>query len=284
VKGFFMTPAFFLPSLPEPNDAARTALYEGRVFMLSAFPETLQLAACVRERLVENLGSDFRHTQFQVSPDEYFARIGVLRKQIYTAPHFHKLVEAIIRATGFELSETAYDPARLRVVAHAGHENPAAAPVYYGHRDTWYSNSQSMITWWIPLHDVTAAESFEFYPDDYLRPVMNDSERFDFDEWVSEGQEKRIGWQRRETGLTATYPELRETPQGHRCPVEARTGELLLFSGQHLHQTQKNMTGQTRFSLDFRTVHVNDHKSGVGAPNVDNRSTGSSLVQYIRPN
>ncbi|MFO0976783.1 MAG: phytanoyl-CoA dioxygenase family protein [Planctomycetaceae bacterium] len=274
---------FFLPSLPASNPSARTALYDGSVFLLPSTTETLELVARVVELLEQELGADFRHTQFHVSSEEYFRRIGVLRKRIYTEPQFHQLVEAIVEVTGFELNETAYDPARLRVVAHAGHENPAAAPIYYGHRDTWYSNSQSMITWWIPLHDVTPAETFEFYPDDYLRPVNNDSEQFDFQEWVSDGQEKRIGWQKKDTGLTATYPELHESPQGRVFQVEAKQGELLLFSGQHLHQTRKNVTGQTRFSLDFRTVHLNDHATGVGAPNVDNRSTGSSLVQYIRP-
>ncbi len=188
---------FFLPSLPASNPSARTALYDGSVFLLPSTTETLELVARVVELLEQELGADFRHTQFHVSSEEYFRRIGVLRKRIYTEPQFHQLVEAIVEVTGFELNETAYDPARLRVVAHAGHENPAAAPIYYGHRDTWYSNSQSMITWWIPLHDVTPAETFEFYPDDYLRPVNNDSERFDFQEWVSDGQENASDGRRR---------------------------------------------------------------------------------------
>jgi hypothetical protein len=52
--------------------------------------------------------------------------------------------------------------------------------------------------------------------------------------------------------------------------------------GAHFHQTRKNATGRTRFSLDFRTVDLADHEAGVGAPNVDNRSTGSTVRDYVR--
>ena len=43
------------------------------------------------------------------------------------------------------------------------------------------------------------------------------------------------------------------------------------------------MAGATRFSVDFRTVHLGDHRAGLGAPNVDNHSTGSALKDYVRP-
>ena len=155
--------------------------------------------------------------------------------------------------------------------------------MYYGHRDTWYSNPQTMITWWIPLHDVTPDETFEFFPEEFSRPVANDSEVFDFDAWVREGQEKRIGWQNRDTGRTAAYPQLREPPRGRRIPVACRAGDVLLFSAQQLHQTRGNQTGLSRLSLDFRTVHLGDHAGGIGPVNVDNRSTGSALAQFVAP-
>ena len=50
-------------------------------------------------------------------------------------------------------------------------------------------------------------------------------------------------------------------------------GELLCFSGAHLHASRPNRTGRTRISIDLRTVDVMD---GQGAPNVDGltRRTG----------
>ena len=273
----------FIPELPADIDLARQQLYTGTIYLLKSSAATLALVDEVLDEVISELGTDYRLAHEIYDSTEYFERVGRLRKKIYTSEHYHQLVNAIIASTGFDLSNQAYDPARMRVVAHQGHLNPAAAPIYYGHRDTWYSNPQNMITWWIPLHDVMAEETFEFYPEYFSRPVKNDSEIFDFGDWTSAGQAKRIGWQNKKTGQTASYPSLLEEPQGQAWPVVAKAGELLLFSGQHLHQTRKNVTGKTRFSLDFRTVDLNDQTNSVEAKNVDNRSTGSSLVQFVRP-
>ena len=274
----------FTTTLPGDCDAMRRRLYEGEIFLLPANECTKALVESTLSAVVETLGTDYRKAHADYDSVEFFKRIGRLRKQIYTGPDFHALVNKVIDSFGFDLSQQAYDPARLRVVSHEGHLNPAAAPIYYGHRDTWYSNPQGMLTWWIPLHDVIADETFEFFPQEFSRPVKNDSEIFDFDEWVSKGLAKRIGWQKKDTGRTAGYPSLQETPQGPRLPVVAGAGDLLLFSGQHLHQTRENMTDYTRFSLDFRTINLIDQSNGVEAVNVDNRSKGSSAVQFVYPN
>ena len=62
-----------------------------------------------------------------------------------------------------------------------------------------------------------------------------------------------------------------------------RRAETLLFSGSHFHRTLPQATGRARFSLDFRAVDLDDHARGAGAPNVDNRSRGSALVDYTMP-
>jgi hypothetical protein len=67
-----------------------------------------------------------------------------------------------------------------------------------------------------------------------------------------------------------------------RVGFSAGAGDIVLFSGAHFHQTKNNTTGRTRFSLDFRTVDLEDHAAGVGAPNADNRSTGDATRDYVR--
>ena len=49
-----------------------------------------------------------------------------------------------------------------------------------------------------------------------------------------------------------------------------------------MHSTVPNTSGVTRYSLDFRTVHLDDVWGGVGAPNVDSASTGTSMRDYLR--
>lgn len=46
-------------------------------------------------------------------------------------------------------------------------------------------------------------------------------------------------------------------------------GNLLCFSGAHLHASVPNTTGVARFSVEVRTVDTGDAADGRGAPNVD---------------
>jgi hypothetical protein len=43
-----------------------------------------------------------------------------------------------------------------------------------------------------------------------------------------------------------------------------------------------NTSGRTRFSIDFRTVNIDDVVSRREAPNVDSECTGTSLRDFLR--
>jgi hypothetical protein len=271
--------------LPATNDQCRQDLYRGTLFLLEQTPATRALVADAVDAIARELGpDDVRLAQFRLDDAEFFTRVGRLRKLLYTAPQYHDAVRRVVRSCGFDPGRLAFDPIRLRVVTHRGYEDPRAAPIYYAHRDTWYAHSQAEITWWLPLHDVTQEETFVFYPDWFDRPVSNNSECFDYEAWTRHGASLRIGWQDREHGRQHLYPgHTGELQPGREVCFSARAGQVLLFAGAHFHQTRKNDTGRTRFSIDFRTVDLNDHEQGLGAPNVDNRSTGSALGDYVRP-
>ena len=46
-------------------------------------------------------------------------------------------------------------------------------------------------------------------------------------------------------------------------------GELLCFSGAHLHASVPNTSGVARFNLEMRTVNIDDIRQNHGAPNID---------------
>ena len=56
----------------------------------------------------------------------------------------------------------------------------------------------------------------------------------------------------------------------------------MLFSAAQLHSTVPNTSGLTRYSIDFRTVHLDDVWNKCGAANVDSASTGTTLRDYLR--
>jgi hypothetical protein len=273
----------FPSSWPEDPAAARRRLYAGEIFQLGPTSASLALVGEALAVLREELGfDDVRAAHARLDGAEVFRRLGRVRKRLYLEPVFHEAIARVVAAAGLDPAEIAVDPLRLRVVAHRGDEDPRAAPVYYAHRDTWYAHPQALVTWWIPLFDLPAEETFVFYPDCFRRAVPNDSEVFDYDAWVRNGWSLKIGWQDREAGRTARYPGVTgPADEGPAVGFACRAGDNLLFSGAHFHRTLAHAAGRTRYSLDFRMVHRKDHEAGLGAPNVDNRSRGSCLPDYV---
>lgn len=270
---------------PRSNEELREALYGGALFLLEPTDGSLRLVEAARAEVCDVFKefADPRQAQHQLDDGQFFRRVGELRRRLFTQESFHRAIGELVREKGFDPAQVAFDPIRIRAIAHEGHKNEAAAPVYYAHRDTWYGHPQSLITWWIPLDDLEEEETFVFYPERFAREVPNDSEIFDYRDWVRDGPELRIGWQDEDASKEETYPGvIGEVEPGREVGFRCKSGQSLLFSGSHFHRTREQESGRTRFSMDFRIVHLGDEEAGLGAPNVDNRSRGSALVDYER--
>jgi hypothetical protein len=64
--------------------------------------------------------------------------------------------------------------------------------------------------------------------------------------------------------------------------IVAPVGGVMIFSAAQLHSTVPNTSGRTRFSIDFRNVHLDDVVAKAGAPNLDSACTGTTLRDYLR--
>ena len=271
-------------TLPQNDVETRHALYAGDIFLAAPTPASCALVDAVTGLVETALGPRPREAQSRLSPEDFFRRIGGLRRTVYLDPVFHDLTRAVIAGLGFLPDEIAFDPLRVRVVSHRGHDDPRAAAVYYPHRDIWYGHPPGLINWWMPLDDLGAHETFEFYPDYFCAPVVNDSAAFDYAAWVGDDWSLKIGWQDRDAGLNAPYPGIVGDPErGRRVGFSCGRAANLLFAGAHLHATLPQATGRSRFSVEFRAVHLGDHAAGVGAPAVDDGSRGSAVGDYLHP-
>lgn len=263
--------------------------YRGKIALVPATSASLELATQTWQLLHQALGDTPRQAQFQLSDNEFFKHIGDIRKTMFNNPRYTRQISALLSSIGIKPASIAIDPIRLRAVLSDGHLNPAAKSVYYCHRDTWYSHPNEIITCWIALHDCGPDNSFEIYPDALMQPVNNDSEIFDYGQWVETNWEKKIGWQNKLTGTTERYPHHPDQysacgdDDAKRYRVKACKGDVLLFSGAHLHQTNQHSSGSTRFSLDLRFANLDDVRLNKAVHlNVDNRSTGSALPDYVK--
>lgn len=279
-----MTPIQSKP-LPADNLDLRKKIFTGDVFLSEKNAVTTRLVSEVRQALSRELGiEDVRKAHRHLSDEDFFTRMGNLRRTFYLESYYNDLLREVLSSHGFDPDRCAFDPLRIRVILPNGHSNPKAAPVYYGHRDTWYSHPQSLIVGWIPVYDLREEETFHFYPDFFDQPVPNDSEIFDYADWIKDGPALKIGWQKSDSGTTGGYPRsLNKEKPTHQVGFSCEAGETLLFAGSHFHQTREQDFDTIRFSLDYRVVHLDDEAQGRGAPNVDNRSRGNILADYIQP-
>jgi hypothetical protein len=57
---------------------------------------------------------------------------------------------------------------------------------------------------------------------------------------------------------------------------------MIVFSGAQMHSSVPNTSGRTRYSIDFRTVAIDDVSNERGAPVCDERCSGTTMRDYLR--
>jgi ectoine hydroxylase-related dioxygenase (phytanoyl-CoA dioxygenase family) len=154
------------------------------------------------------------------------------------------------------------------------------AYAFHPHRDTWYSAPFSQVNWWLPVYDITPENALAFHPAYWSRALRNGSYRYNYAEW-NRASRKSAAQHIKEDTRDQPKPEepVELEPQ---VRVVCPPGGAILFSAAQLHSTVPNTSGRTRFSVDFRTVNLDDVAADGGAPNIDSACTGTTMGDYLR--
>ena len=119
-----------------------------------------------------------------------------------------------------------------------------------------------------------------FHPRYWSQPVRNSSSGYNYHEWNRTSRFNAAQHVKQDTRVQPRAEEpLELDPQ---LRVITPVGGTLIFSAAQMHSTVPNQTGRTRFSIDFRTVHLDDVEAFRGAPNIDSSCTGTTLGDYLR--
>jgi len=264
------------------DEERRRRLFAGDVIVYTSVPEVAAFAAFARGLVADVFAP---HQPVRVheahAPDE-LADILIDFKPLFIH-HAESIghVRSIVRALGGSSDETYADVPKLRTAFPAGGLDTGIAKAFQVHRDTWYGAPGQQINWWMPVWPVAAENIMEFFPRYFGKKIANSSDQYSYYEanaWrgrikdFSGAKDTRVHPAPR-TPLPADEPRLCLVP-----PV----GGIMLFSGDQLHASIANTTDTTRYSIDFRTVHIADVRTGRGAPCVDVRSTGTALRDFRR--
>jgi hypothetical protein len=263
------------------DDARRERTYGGAVHLTSPTPATSAFAAFARELVHEAFaGHDPEHAQFDMPVAEYAAVLAQLKPRFIHHPESKRHVQATLAERGCDLDATYFDVPRLRTSTSDGYLTTGIAYAWHPHRDTWYSAPMAQLNFWMPVFDLGADNAMAFHPEFFDRAVPNDSARYNYYEWNAK---------HRATAASNLDSDARPLP-GPDTPIDlgsssvfvTQVGGLIEFSGAQLHSSVPNTSGRTRFSIDFRTVQIDDLRAGRGAANVDSHCTGSSIRDFVR--
>jgi hypothetical protein len=262
------------------DQTRRQRLYAGELFAYSASPSVRALCEFARERIEEAFGTlEPRTAQHQLPVEEFVSIIGPLKTKFTHHPRSKELMQALFREFGCALESTYLDVPRLRVVSSDGYLTTGMGYAHPPHRDTWYSAPMAQINWWLPIYDLVPEDCLAFHPYYWDHPVRNDSHRFNYYEWNRE----RKTVSQHITSDTRFQPGAQEPIDlENQIRVITNPGGVILFSGAQLHSTVPNTSGVTRFSIDFRTVHISDLRDRCCAPNVDSAPLGTNLRDFLR--
>jgi hypothetical protein len=266
---------------PELNDEARREkLYAGDVFILSATPGTKLLVSLARTMLEDAFAPhDARTVHQHRTPEDVAAILSKLKPNFIHHPECKRLIPMIMAEHGVDLSKLYFDVPRLRSAYPSHFLSSGIAYAFHPHRDTWYSAPMCQLNWWIPIYPLAPDNAMAFYPRYVAEPVKNNSEIYNYYEWNTKSRAAAAQHVRSDT---REQPKPQQELDRLTMRYLPAPGGVIVFSGAQLHETVPNTTELTRYSIDFRTVHLDDVLARRGAPNLDSRCTGTTMRDYLR--
>ena len=266
---------------PSTDDERRQKLYAGEMFVYSPSTGSSELCALARQLSEEAFAPhDPQVAQDHMPPEEYAAILADLKPRFIHHPEAKKAIASLLEAVGCDVERTYLDVPRLRTMAHSEYMKAGLALQFHPHRDTWFSAPYAQLNWWLPVYEVEPENSMAFHPRYFDQLIKNSSAGYDYDEWNRTGRQQAAQQITKDTRVQPRPEEDLELEPDVR--VVAPVGGILIFSAAHLHSTVPNTTKRTRFSIDFRTVNIDDLVDGRGAPNVDSECTGTTLGDFMR--
>jgi len=264
-----------------PENERREMLYNGDLFVYSPVKSAMEMCQFTQELIRSHFGSLDPETAHNHLPvEEYAAILAELKPKFIHHPENKRYIQGILRELGCDLEKTHFDVPRLRTATSDNYLTTGIAYAFHPHRDTWYSAPLCQLNFWMPVFDLESGRSMAFHPNYWKKAVKNGSRTYNYQEWNANNRFNAAQHVKTDTRVQPKPEEpMTLEPQTR---IIANVGGLLIFSGAQMHSTVPNDTGKTRFSIDFRTVNVDDLLQRRGAPNLDSECTGTPMKDYLR--
>jgi len=263
------------------DDERRKELYKGSVFVQSPSPFARKLCQLAKDMIEEAFHPLDPLTLHEVIPvEQCVEKLANLKPQFIHHAKSKEYIQGMLAEAGCDLEKTHFDVPRLRTAFPGDYLKSGIAYAFHPHRDTWYSAPFCQINWWMPVYPLNSENCMAFHPDYWDHPVKNGSRNYNYQKWNLESRQNAAQHIKSDTRVQPKPEEpVQMEPQ---VRLICEVGGPFLFSAAQLHSTVPNTSPLIRYSVDFRTVHLDDVLKRVGAPNVDSACTGTTMCDYLR--
>jgi hypothetical protein len=266
---------------PLDDDARRERLYDGDLFIYSPRPATSALCELGRRMAEEAFAPLHPETaQDEMAVEDYAKLLVDLKPRFIHDPESKRLIQEMLTDLGCDPEKVYFDVPRMRSSTSHGYLTSGIAYAFHPHRDTWYSAPQCQFNWWLPIYPISADNGLAFHPRYWYTPIKNSSRVYNYAVWNATSRKEAAKHVKTDTRVQPKPEEEIELDPQIRPICEP--GGLIIFSAAQMHSSVPNTSGKTRFSIDFRTVHVGDVAERRGAPNIDSECTGTTMGDYLR--
>jgi hypothetical protein len=223
---------------------------------------------------------DHQRAHEQLTVEHCVEILSNLKPSYIHHPRTKELIREALSSFGCSREKTYQDVPRLRCAFPKDYLTTGIAYAHHPHRDTWYSAPLCQFNWWAPIYEFVPENGMAFHPRYWNRGVKNGSRDFNYYRWNAESRKNAAQHIGHDTRVQPHAEEPLELEPEIRFIVPP--GGVIVFSGAQLHSTVPNTTDLVRWSIDFRTVNIDDVAGKRGALNTDSAATGTSLRDFLR--
>jgi hypothetical protein len=263
------------------DDSRRAEIYKGSIFVHAPSENAMKLCRLAQEMVEEAFRPYDPLTVHQHLPAEECAKIlGVVKPKFIHHPLSKECIQGMLQEAGCNLEKTYFDVPRLRTAFPGDYLKSGIAYAFHPHRDTWYSAPFCQINWWMPVYEMNSENGMALHPHYFERAIKNGSHAYNYHKWNLESRHNASQHVKTDSRVQPHAEEPVELEPQVRLVSDV--GGAYQFSAAQLHSTVPNTSKFTRYSIDFRTVHLDDVFNRKGAANVDSACTGTTIADYLR--
>ena len=215
--------------------------------------------------------------QEELDVKDYIEIIMKIKNDFTNSSKTDEIIKSMFQKLDIQDEDIFFDKPKIRIVTYNHYLESGAGYVFKPHRDSWYAGPKSQLNFWFPIFDVDHDSTFAIYPNYWNKEVKNSSENFDYEIWKKKFRFTAKEHVKRDT---RNHPlAIEEIDKSKEFRLVCNAGDLVVFSGCHLHGTIPNISNKTRFSIDLRILSKEFYKNNIGN-NIDSKSTGSTIEDF----